>query len=202
MKIDFLDEVSSHDKCDLIPKETLHILSTPFLIILSFHQTRSEPIVYIDRKQKRKRPISLQKIKKHLVWQPLREEVNSGDFLDYRWGALWVWNYTDIIHTSSTMLWWAEKERKKDRKNWLKPHSSDVCDDLSENSVISGDTLHQQSKHSTGGCSCVPLDGWMAAKYLLFYPVPFYMSPGTADRLLLISHITCLDWTLPWEEQR
>lgn len=62
MKIDFLDEVSSHDKCDLIPKETLHILSTPFLIILSFHQTRSEPIVYIDRKQKRRRPISLQKI--------------------------------------------------------------------------------------------------------------------------------------------
>lgn len=180
-------------------QKTWNILCTPFLIILSFHQTRSGPIVYIDRKQQRKSPVFIEKKKKNLLWQPLREEVNSGDFLDYRWGALWVWNYTDIIHTSSTVPQWAKREREREITGRNRTLLTSVM--TSVKTVWWVDTLHQQSKHSTGGCSCVPLDGRTAAKYLLFWPVLFYMGPATADRLLLISHVACLDWTLPWEEQ-
>lgn len=45
-------------------RQTWNILCTPFLIILTFHQTRSGPIVYIDRKQQRKRPVFIEKKKK------------------------------------------------------------------------------------------------------------------------------------------
>lgn len=117
-------------------QKTWNILCTPFLIILSFHQTRSGPIVYIDRKQQRKSPVFIEKKKKKLALTTFEGGGQlwglSGLSVRGVVGVKLYWHHTYILNGAAM-----GKERERERNNWTKPHSFDVCDDLSENSVMS-----------------------------------------------------------------
>lgn len=81
-------------------------------IILSPNQIKTHCLH--RQRTKEKEAYFLWKKKKILLWQPLRVEVNSGD---YQWGALWVWSNTDIIHPRRCGGGQREKERERTGQN-------------------------------------------------------------------------------------